>query len=190
MERELVYWEKKRGNCHMSMSAAQARRQAVAQALEEAVGPVSAAALAERFSVSRQIIVGDVALLRARRDGYPGHAPGGISWADGEAAWSAPWPVFTLRRRWSGSSTPSWTPGGEVVDVIVEHPVYGQLTGLLGVRSRYDVAEFVRRVEEHGARPLSALTGGIHLHTVRCPDEKTFRRVRKSLEAENFLLNM
>ena len=80
--------------------------------------------------------------------------------------------------------------GGEVVDVIVEHPVYGQLTGLLGVRSRYDVAEFVRRVEEHGARPLSALTGGIHLHTVRCPDEKTFRRVRKSLEAENFLLNM
>ena len=32
--------------------------------------------------------------------------------------------------------------GGEVVDVIVEHPVYGQLTGLLGVRSRYDVAEF------------------------------------------------
>ena len=37
--------------------------------------------------------------------------PGGISWADGEAAWSAPWPVFTLRRRWSGSSTPSWTPG-------------------------------------------------------------------------------
>ena len=36
---------------------------------------------------------------------------GGISWADGEAAWSAPWPVFTLRRRWSGSSTPSWTPG-------------------------------------------------------------------------------
>ena len=49
----------------MSMSAAQARRQAVAQALEEAVEPVSAAALAERFSVSRQIIVGDVALLRA-----------------------------------------------------------------------------------------------------------------------------
>mgnify|MGYP000157029270 CR=1 FL=1 len=80
--------------------------------------------------------------------------------------------------------------GGEGVDVIVEHPVYGQLTGLLGVRSRYDVAEFVRRGEEHGARPLSALTGGIHLHTVRCPDEKTFRRVRKSLEAENFLLNM
>lgn len=94
----------------MSMSAAQARRQAVAQALEEAVEPVSAAALAERFSVSRQIIVGDVALLRAGGTDILA-TPRGISWADGEAAWSAPWPVFTLRRRWSGSSTPSWTPG-------------------------------------------------------------------------------
>ena len=121
----------------MSMSAAQARRQAVAQALEEAVGPVSAAALAERFSVSRQIIVGDIALLRAAgaeisatprgdvilretaglvRQVAVQHDAAGMeaelnAMVDREAAWSAPWPVFTLRRRWSGSSTPSWTPG-------------------------------------------------------------------------------
>ena len=49
----------------METSAAQARRQAVNQVLEEAGGPVSATALAKQFSVSRQIIVGDVALLRA-----------------------------------------------------------------------------------------------------------------------------
>ena len=174
----------------MSMSAAQARRQAVAQALEEAVEPVSAAALAERFSVSRQIIVGDVALLRAGgtdilatpRGYLLGGRGGGVERT--VACVHAP---EEMERELNAIVD----AGGEVVDVIVEHPVYGQLTGLLGVRSRYDVAEFVRRgVEEHGARPLSALTGGIHLHTVRCPDEKTFRRVRKSLEAENFLLNM
>ena len=167
----------------MSMSAAQARRQAVAQALEEAVGPVSAAALAERFSVSRQIIVGDVALLRAGgtdilatpRGYLLGGRGGGVERT--VACVHAP---EEMERELNAIVD----AGGEVVDVIVE------LTGLLGVRSRYDVAEFVRRVEEHGARPLSALTGGIHLHTVRCPDEKTFRRVRKSLEAENFLLNM
>ena len=80
--------------------------------------------------------------------------------------------------------------GGEVVDVIVEHPVYGQLTGILGVSSRYDVKEFVRRVETDGARPLSDLTGGIHLHTIRCRDEKSFQRVQKALANEGFLLNM
>lgn len=80
--------------------------------------------------------------------------------------------------------------GGEVVDVIVEHPVYGQLTGRWGCAPGTTWLSSSGGWEEHGARPLSALTGGIHLHTVRCPDEKTFRRVRKSLEAENFLLNM
>ena len=173
----------------MSMSAAQARRQAVAQALEEAVGPVSAAALAERFSVSRQISRGRCGPAPGRRDGYPGHAPGYLLGGRGggvERTVACVHAPEEMERELNAIVD----AGGEVVDVIVEHPVYGQLTGLLGVRSRYDVAEFVRRVEEHGARPLSALTGGIHLHTVRCPDEKTFRRVRESLEAENFLLNM
>ena len=140
----------------MSMSAAQARRQAVAQALEEAVGPVSAAALAERFSVSRQIIVGDVALLRAGgtdilatpRGYLLGGRGGGVERT--VACVHAP---EEMERELNAIVD----AGGEVVDVIVEHPVYGQLTGLLGVRSRYDVAEFVRRVEEHGARPLSAI---------------------------------
>ena len=129
----------------MSMSAAQARRQAVAQALEEAVGPVSAAALAERFSVSRQIIVGDVALLRAGgtdilatpRGYLLGGRGGGVERT--VACVHAP---EEMERELNAIVD----AGGEVVDVIVEHPVYGQLTGLLGVRSRYDVAEFVRRV--------------------------------------------
>ena len=94
----------------MSMSAAQARRQAVAQALEEAVGPVSAAALAERFSVSRQIIVGDVALLRAGGTDILATPRGYLLGGRGGGV-ERTWPVFTLRRRWSGSSTPSWTPG-------------------------------------------------------------------------------
>ena len=142
--------------------------------------------LAERFSVSRQIIVGDVALLRAGgtdilatpRGYLLGGRGGGVERT--VACVHAP---EEMERELNAIVD----AGGEVVDVIVEHPVYGQLTGLLGVRSRYDVAEFVRRVEDTAA--CSRVTGRIHLHTVRCPDEKTFRRVRKSL-AENFLLTM
>ena len=115
----------------MSMSAAQARRQAVAQALEEAVEPVSAAALAERFSVSRQIIVGDVALLRAGgtdilatpRGYLLGGRGGGVERT--VACVHAP---EEMERELNAIVD----AGGEVVDVIVEHPVYGQLTGLLG----------------------------------------------------------
>ena len=41
------------------------RRKAILKLLEESEEPVSAGSMAKRFSVSRQIIVGDVALLRA-----------------------------------------------------------------------------------------------------------------------------
>ena len=41
------------------------RRERLMELLEGAEGPVSAAALARTLSVSRQIIVGDIALLRA-----------------------------------------------------------------------------------------------------------------------------
>ena len=41
------------------------RRRAIARALEDARRPVAASVLGERFGVSRQIVVGDVALLRA-----------------------------------------------------------------------------------------------------------------------------
>ena len=44
---------------------ASARRKAISAALAAADAPVSASALAARFSVSRQVIVGDIALLRA-----------------------------------------------------------------------------------------------------------------------------
>ena len=78
--------------------------------------------------------------------------------------------------------------GCTVLDVIVEHPVYGQLTGALGLSSRYDVSQFVLRAG--AAQPLSLLTEGIHLHTLACPDEACFRRVREELARAGFLLEL
>ena len=49
----------------MEQRSAAARRAAIGEILAQARAPVSAAALARRLAVSRQIIVGDVALLRA-----------------------------------------------------------------------------------------------------------------------------
>lgn len=173
----------------MELTGAQERRRAVEEVLAAAGGPVSATALARRFSVSRQIIVGDVALLRAggaeilaTPKGYVlGRRPAGVERT--VACVHAP-------EEMGAELTAIVDAGGEVADVIVEHPVYGQLTGILGLRSRYDVQEFLRRVEADGARPLSELTGGIHLHTIRCADEETFQRVREALQNTGFLLDM
>lgn len=165
------------------------RRRAVARMLEAADGPVSAAALARQFSVSRQIIVGDVALLRAGGAQILATPRGYVLNPQPDGVEHTVACVHTPEQM-EQELTAIVDAGGEVVDVIVEHPVYGQLTGILGVQNRYDVKEFIRRVEAHSARPLSDLTGGIHLHTIRCRDEKSFQRIQKALANEGFLLNM
>ena len=78
--------------------------------------------------------------------------------------------------------------GCTVLDVIVDHPVYGQLTGPLQLASRYDVSQFIARCAQAEARPLSDLTGGIHLHTLSCPDEAAFQRVEAALREMRVLL--
>lgn len=171
------------------MHAAQ-RRDALLELLRTSRGPVSATALARRFSVSRQIIVGDIALLRAGGADIASTPRGYVIPAQEDTGLTC-----TLVCRHTAADLERELNlmvdnGCTVLDVVVEHPVYGQLTGVLQVRSRYDVQEFLRRVAEHGARPLSDLTGGIHLHTVRCPDQAAMDRVTAALERENLLLRM
>lgn len=164
------------------------RRAALSDYLSQAAGPVSASVLAARFSVSRQIIVGDIALLRA----------GGLDIAATPRGYLLPRPTPGLTRQLACVHRPEdmgrelelmVDNGCTVLDVIVEHPVYGQLTGQLQISSRYDVQQFLARVQAHDAAPLSMLTGGIHLHTLRCPDEAACARACAALKAAGLLLD-
>lgn len=164
------------------------RRAALSDYLSQAAGPVSASVLAARFSVSRQIIVGDIALLRA----------GGLDIAATPRGYLLPRPTPGLTRQLACVHRPEdmgrelelmVDNGCTVLDVIVEHPVYGQLTGQLQISSRYDVEQFLSRVQAHDAAPLSMLTGGIHLHTLRCPDAAAYDRACAALKAAGLLLD-
>ena len=68
--------------------------------------------------------------------------------------------------------------GCAVLDVIVDHPIYGQLTGPLQLARRYDVGQFLSRCTRSGARPLSDRTGGIHHPTLASTDADPERRGR------------
>ena len=76
--------------------------------------------------------------------------------------------------------------GGAVIEVTVEHAVYGQICAPLHIFSRYDADAFNEKIQQSGSRPLSNLTGGIHLHTIRCPDGDTYQRVIKAVENQGF----
>ena len=143
-----------------------------------------------RCSVSRQIIVGDVALLRAGGVAVMATPRGYIL----ENAASAP--AYAERRivahhdedRLREELYTIVDLGGAAIDVTVEHSIYGQITAPLHIFSRYDADAFCNKLEHSKARPLCDLTGGIHLHTVRAPDERTLDRVIAGLKEKGFLL--
>ncbi len=161
------------------------RREVILQRLSAAEGPVSAATLATELGVSRQIIVGDVALLRAAGAPIMATARGYVS-APG-AGVSRVLACVHPPEGMEGELNAIVDQGCEVVDVMVEHPLYGQLTGNLGLRSRYDVGQFLLRCAKSEARPLSLLTEGVHFHTIRGEGTAALDRAEGALEKLGFL---
>ena len=164
---------------------AEERRRAIAKTLT-AEHPVSATALAGQFSVSRQIIVGDIALLRAAGLDIVA-TPRGYKLGETTGLLRAVACVHSAQET-ETELLAMVDNGCTVLDVIVDHPVYGQLTGPLQLSSRYDVQQFLDRCAQSDARPLSDLTEGIHLHTISCPDEASWQRVLDALRRMHILI--
>lgn len=170
----------------------EARRQALMELLRRSAEPLPGGRLAERLGVSRQVIVQDVTVLRAR--GAPILAtPRGYLLTEP----ARPDPRYACRRVLAVSHGPDDIEaeldavcdlGGRVVDVIVEHPLYGELRGLVMTASRADVDEFVANLRASGAAPLLTLTGGPHLHTVEAASEERLDAIARRLRELGFLM--
>ena len=164
---------------------AEQRRSRISARLHEAQQPISATVLARELGVSRQIIVGDVALLRAGGQAITATARGYVIPDAGETGLPR-----QVACRHDGTGTRDELNamvdcGCTVIDVIVDHPVYGQLSAPLHLHSRLDVEQFMNRMK--GAAPLSQLTEGVHLHTLSCPDERAYRQLTDRLRQLGFL---
>ena len=180
-------WDTKAGKGTCWMDGEQ-RRAAIARYLDKARGPVSAAALAREFSVSRQIIVGDVALLRAAGEQISATPRGYVLKQEQNLQ------TRTIACRHDDEHLLqelyiAVDNGCAVLDVTVEHPIYGQISGQLQVFSRYDADQFYHKLTTTNAPPLCALTGGVHLHTIQFQHEEDFERVVSRLREEGILFS-
>lgn len=167
------------------------RRIQIASRLEAADKAVSASTLAGEMQVSRQIIVGDIAILRAEGMRIQATPRGYVLESDGDGEVEGYFCQVACRHDALGMRDELYAivdQGCSVVDVIVSHPLYGQLTGPLDLSNRFDVDNFIARVEEVQALPISMLTDGVHLHTIRAKDEAACARVRAALGAIGVLI--
>lgn len=165
----------------------QQRRNEILRMLSDCSDYISASKFADHFGVTRQIIVSDIALLRANGHriqatcrGYQlEHTP-----VYGQVR------SIVCKHRSDQVLDEFYAVvdnGGSVVSVIVEHPIYGQLSADLNINSRYDAQEFVQR--QCNASQLSDLTGGLHIHMLRVPDENTFTRIIEQLRSLKILVD-
>lgn len=145
---------------------------------------------AKKANVSRQVIVNDIALLKARNEPI-------IATSQGYLYLNQQASVETYERQIAACHTAEQTEdelytlvdaGLTVKDVTVEHPVYGEITANIMVKNRYDVQQFMKKLKETNASPLMALTDGAHLHTILAPTEEQLDIAEKLLKQKGYLL--
>lgn len=171
---------------------ADARRESIISHLQSSPMPVSASGLAALLKVSRQIIVSDVALLRAGGLNISA-TPRGYILSENDAGKSRHGfeGILPCKHTAAQLKEELYTMvdfGAEVIDVTIEHSLYGQLSGSLNLNSRYDVDLFTEKIESSADLPLSILTEGVHLHKIGCKDENTFELVKKALDDKKILI--
>ena len=162
------------------------RKEKILKLIRQSDKPLSASFLAKHFNVSRQIIVGDVALLRASGHKIIATPRGYI--IEKQTGHKETIAVKHHRDSIEEEMNMIVDLGGCIDNVIVEHPVYGEIKANLHISSRYDVSLFMDKFNKGKAQPLSTLTDGVHLHTISYNDPQTMIRIKESLDKRGFLL--
>jgi len=160
------------------------RRAYIIGLLKDSTRPITGQTLAQETGVSRQVIVTDIALLRTSDEPIMATSRGYI--------YQHASPEKDLYRKVVVCKhTPEQTRkeletivdcGVTVVNVVVEHPFYGDLTGSLMDESRFDVNRFIDAFSNNEAALLSVLTDGIHLHTL---ESDSMEKINAACEALN-----
>ena len=163
------------------------RREKILEIISKSQKPCSASTLASDFNVSRQIIVGDIALLRASGVDIIATPRGYVLEHTQSGGVVHTIAVVHKEEDLAQELYAIVDQGGKIIDVIVEHPLYGQLSGKLHISSRYDVDQFMQHVQDYHAMPLSSLTNGLHLHTISCKDDAMYQRILQVLKEKGFL---
>lgn len=165
------------------------RREQILYTLKQTNTPITGSELANIFKVSRQIIVGDITVLRAS-----GHnifaTPRGYLLPHDQAKEEQ---LATIACQHNDDNLQTELEiiidnGGKVRDVIVEHPLYGEIRVNLFINSRRDIQLFLAKKEKTNASALMSITKGLHYHTIEIPNMETFELIKTELNKAHILI--
>lgn len=161
------------------------RRYEILNLIKSMKEPISGTELAKKFDVSRQVIVQDIALLRAENYDIFSTTRGYIYKAT--KFFSKVFPVCHSDNQIEDELNTIVDLGGIVDDVFVQHEIYGNLKAELGINSRRKVQELIKAIENGESIPLKNLTYGKHFHTVYSDSEEVLELIEKELKVKGYL---
>ena len=167
------------------MKQPEIRRDELLKYLFENQRPISGEKLAEKFEVTRQVIVQDIAIIRASGNNIVSTNRG---YYLNEERTQKVFKVKHNDREINKELNAIVDLGGRVKDVIVHHKVYGEIKKDLNCSSRRDVKLFLEKMNEEKSKPLDVLTGGVHFHTVVAENEEIIEEIEIVLKELGFLI--
>ena len=164
------------------------RRENIIRLLSESHEPVSGTSLAKMLGVSRQVIVQDMALIRA----------GGvsvISTNQGYVLESGLMAKKVFKVRHTEDETEEELNlivdhGGIVEDVFVYHKVYGVIEAPLHIKTRMDVKKYMESITTGKSSTLMNVTSGFHYHTIRAENSQVLDEIYDALAERGFLAQL
>lgn len=166
------------------------RREEILTLLTQDNSPITGGQLAEYLNVSRQVIVQDISLLKAKNIPIMATSQGYVLSEENPASQLCARivPCYHPPEETERELLLLVDQGVLVKDVKVEHPIYGDITASIMVNNRKEVYQFIQKVERTNASYLSELTNGIHLHTIEAKTEQDLDDAESALEDAGFLL--
>ncbi|MCA0986200.1 transcription repressor NadR [Guptibacillus algicola] len=166
------------------------RRALIKKWLQEADRPLTGSDLSQKTNVSRQVIVQDISLLKARNEPIIATSQGYVMFDNNQQTQLFK-RIVACKHTHEETKDELYTivdHGGTVTDVTVEHPLYGDLHASLFVSNRLEADQFLARLSATKASLLSELTSGVHLHTIEANSEGQIDAVCDALRNKGFLL--
>ena len=165
----------------------QERRDAMIEMIRNSEKPVSGTALAKEFAVSRQVIVQDIALIRAA--GYEVLSTHRGYLLGHKGAVTRIFKVSHTDEEIADELNLIVDLGGKVQYVQVNHNVYGRMKADLGIHSRKQVQDFVEEIRSGKSSPLKNITSNYHYHTVEADSEEVLDLIGEELNKRGYLIN-
>ena len=162
------------------------RREEIVKCIKTNHGPISGKTLAQNYGVSRQIIVQDIALIRAAGHDIISTNKGYILNKRNVA--SRVFKVKHTDEQLEEELCSIIDLGGTVVNVMVDHRVYGHMEAPLDITSRRKAMELINDIKTGKSTPLKNITSGYHYHTIEADSEEVLDLIENMLLEKGFLV--